>query len=506
MPRLLAVLAAALALAPAATAAPAFPYGVAAGDVRPDGALLWTALVRPGTVWGEVSADRRFRGMPAARMRMDTRRAGGIVALRRVVALRPGARYWYRFRQGRATSPTGAFRTAPALTASPLVRFAISGDADGARDPRTGRPGYNGFEIYGRMAGEGNDFNVNLGDTIYSDSELSGLPPALTVAAKAAKYRENLGFGPLRRLRAATGLYSHWDDHEFINDFTLPEHGAAIFAAGSAAFTAWAPVGWSPRDGLYRRFRWGRNVELFFLDERSFRSAKASAACKGDLAPTAPQSVRNAFASLAPSLAQPVDPACLAAVQDPGRTMLGTRQYDAFTRAISGSRATWKIVINEVPMQQFYALPYDRWEGYAAERERLMTFLQANVRNVLFLTTDTHATFVNEIRLRSLDPVNGPGGTGIWEVITGPVATNSYAREIDETLGNPGAGAAITGLFLKPAPPRGAGMACAVADTYSYAQVAVTRATVTVTPKDAAGRLLREATGAACGPFVFRAR
>jgi hypothetical protein len=96
-------------------------------------------------------------------------------------------------------------------------------------------------------------------------------------------------------------------------------------------------------------------------------------------------------------------------------------------------------------------------------------------------------------------------------VITGPVATNSYAREIDETLGNPGAGAAgagaaITGLFLKPAPPRGAGMACAVADTYSYAQVAVTRATVTVTPKDAAGRLLREATGAACGPFVFRAR
>jgi hypothetical protein len=91
-------------------------------------------------------------------------------------------------------------------------------------------------------------------------------------------------------------------------------------------------------------------------------------------------------------------------------------------------------------------------------------------------------------------------------VITGPVATNSYAREIDETLGNPGAGAAITGLFLKPAPPRGAGMACAVADTYSYAQVAVTRATMTVTPKDAAGRLLREATGAACGPFVFRAR
>jgi hypothetical protein len=49
-------------------------------------------------------------------------------------------------------------------------------------------------------------------------------------------------------------------------------------------------------------------------------------------------------------------------------------------------------------------------------------------------------------------------------------------------------------------------MACAVDDTYSYAQVAVTGTTLTVTPKDASGRLLREPTGDACGPFVFRAR
>ncbi|MGE5690753.1 MAG: alkaline phosphatase D family protein [Pseudomonadota bacterium] len=504
--RLLVLLAVALVLPSAAPAAPSFPLGVAAGDVRPDGAILWTAVARPGTVWAEVSADRRFRGMPAARLRMDTRRVGGIVAIRRVVALQPGRRYWYRFRQRGATSPVGAFRTAPPLGSPATVRFAISGDADGARNPSTGRPGYNRFEVYARMAAAGNDFNVNLGDTIYSDSEISGLPPALTVAAKAAKYRENLGYAALRRLRAATGLYSHWDDHEFVNDFTVPEHGAALRAAGSAAFTAYAPVGWSSRDGLSRRFRWGRTVELFFLDERSFRSAKVAGRCAGDLAPTAPQSVRNAFAGLAPSLAQPVDPACRAAIEDPSRTMLGARQYDAFTRSIAASRATWKIVVNEVPIQQFYALPYDRWEGYAAERERLLAFLQANVRNVLFLTTDTHATFVNEIRLRTLDPVNGPGGTGIWEVVTGPVATKTYARELDETLGAPGAAAAITGLFLKPAPPRGVGMACAVADAYSFAQVAVTPTTLTVTPKDASGRPLREPTGGACGPFVFRAR
>jgi phosphodiesterase/alkaline phosphatase D-like protein len=31
----------------------------------------------------------------------------------------------------------------------------------------------------------------------------------------------------------------------------------------------------SSATGLYRTFRWGRNLELFFLEERSFRSAKA---------------------------------------------------------------------------------------------------------------------------------------------------------------------------------------------------------------------------------------
>ena len=45
--------------------------------------------------------------------------------------------------------------------------------------------------------------------------------------------------------------------------------------------------------------------------------------------------------------------------------MLGARQYAAFTKAIRASTATWKVVVNEVPIQQFYALPYDRWEGYA---------------------------------------------------------------------------------------------------------------------------------------------
>jgi phosphodiesterase/alkaline phosphatase D-like protein len=184
--------------------------------------------------------------------------------------------------------------------------------------------------------------------------------------------------------------------------------------------------------------------------------------------------------------------------------MLGARQFAAFTAAVEASSATWKVIVNEVPIQQYYAIPYDRWEGYAAERERLLRFLQANVKNVVFLTTDTHGNLVNEVRFRTLGAA--PESAGMWEAVTGPVATNTFAKEVDRLLGAPGSGTAVASLFFKPAPPNGLGMRCAAIDTYSYAQVTVTARTLTVALRDAEGSPVREATGAACAPLVIAAR
>jgi alkaline phosphatase D len=501
------VVLAALAVAPAAGAAPGFRYGVAAGEMTSTSALLWTRSNELGRVRLYVWPAPR-KGMPPVQITLTPPNGHDRVVQRRVHGLKPGTRYTYLFStpyRKTELAAGGTFWTAPAPGTAATVRFAISGDADGARNPSTGKPAYNLFQVYGRMAAEQNHFNINLGDTIYSDSEVGGIPPALTIPAKWAKYKQNLGFAHLRNLRRGTGLYSHWDDHEFINDFSLPEHRKAIYRAGAVAFMDYAPVSHSARAGLYRTFRWGKHLELFFLDERSFRSAKVRAVCKNDLAPTAPQSVRNGFAALVPSLAAPVPQACLDALADPSRTMLGARQYVAFTKAIKASTATWKVIVNEVPIQQFFALPYDRWEGYPAERDKLLRFLKANVKNALFLTTDTHANFVNEVRLSTFG-AGGPVGTGIWEVVTGPVATNTQNKEVDETLGQAGMGSAITALFYKPAPPRGVGMACASGNVYSYAEVKVTGTAITVTPKDASGAVVREETGGACGPFTFKAR
>ena len=492
-----------LAVVRADAAAPGFRYGVAAGEITPTSASLWTHAPRAGSV--SASLGRPGRSAPIRVYGRLAARPGDDLNIHVVVhRLAPDTTYTYRFVQGNVESQTGTFATAPAAASKRPIRFAISGDAD-ATLGADGKPGFNRFEVYGRMAAERNDLNINLGDTIYSDSELDGASPARTVAEKWAKYRLGLALPALRKLRASTGLYSHWDDHEFVNDFSRAENGEAIYAAGVRAFTDYAPVAQPSKEtGLYRTFRWGKNLELFFLDERTSRSAKATQACGGDLAPTAPQAVRNAFSAFAPALRNPIAQSCLDAIADPTRTMLGARQFAAFTKAIKASTATWKIVVNEVPIQQFYALPYDRWEGYAAERERLLRFLQANTKNVVFLTTDTHANLVNEVRFRTLGGT--PEGSGIWEAVTGPVATNTFAKEIDRALGQKGAGTAIGALFFKPQPPNGVGMRCAALDTFSYAEVSVTAKRLTVALKDFEGRPVREATGVACSPLVLTAR
>ncbi len=489
----------AFAVLSADAATPGFPYGVAAGEITSSSAILWTRAPSRG----RVCLLYKPRAIPSSCLWQQARTGNDLVVQARIRGLQPGTRYTYFFRQGARESAAGFFTTAPEPSASVAVRFAISGDAD-ATPGANGKPGFNRFQVYARMAAEQNDFNINLGDTIYSDSEVGGAPVARTVPQKWGKYKLGLALPALRAVRASTGLYSHWDDHEFINDFSLAENGEAIYRAGVKAFRDYAPVAQPSALGLYRSVRWGKHVELFFLDERSFRSAKADDVCGGDLAPTAPQAVRDAFASLAPSLKNPVSAECLAAINDPARTMLGARQYAAFTKAIKASKATFKVIVNEVPIQQYYALPYDRWEGYEAERQRLLRFLQANVKNVVFLTTDTHANLVNEVRFQTLGGI--PEGSGIWEAVTGPVATNTFAKEIDGFLGAPGAGTAIGALFFKPPPPQGMGMRCAALDVYSYAEVTVTGSTLTVALRDARGRPVQEGTGVACAPLVVRAR
>jgi alkaline phosphatase D len=510
---------------PAAAQAKGFRYGVTAAEVRSSSALLWTRADKADKVTLQVSADRKFGNKGDRSATAVAGAAHDNVVQVAVKHLKPGRRYYYRFRQGKGSvSTVGRFKTAPGARQAKTIKFAYSGDADAQKAAGASKPFYNNFQVYKRMASEGNDFNINFGDTIYSDTEVGSTlsngvfqpaaPTALTLAQKWEKYKQNLALKDLQTVRGETGMYNHWDDHEFINDFTASENGADIYEKGVAAFRDYMPVTYKPSSGIYRTFKWGRNAQVFFLDERSFRSGKADSACINpdtnapDLAPTAPQRVRNTFGVVVPSLRRPVSQQCLDTIRDPSRTMLGKAQLARFENAIKASKAKFKIVMSETPIQQFYALPYDRWEGYEAERQSVLRFLKANVKNAVFLATDTHANLYNDARLSTFPEEGGTVGSGINEMVTGPVATMTFTKEIDGSIGRQGAGDLITSVFFKGQPPNGVGMKCAATDVFSYTEVKVTSKALTLTPKDLNGKPVKEKGGGnpRCGPFTIAAK
>ena len=192
------------------------------------------------------------------------------------------------------------------------------------------------------MKAERNNFNVMLGDTIYSDSEVPGRlnPIALSVAQKWAKYKVNLGNRSLQALRRSAGFYSQWDDHEFVNDFSPAENsfdndvnvnGRTLYKRGAQAFRDYAPVSWTqaerplpvvplgtqprgvlPRRALLPECQRGRQP-------RVRQPADRPPGRGSDRAADHAQPVR----ARDPSLAEPVSQACLDAIRSPDRTFLG---------------------------------------------------------------------------------------------------------------------------------------------------------------------------------------
>src|SRR4051794_14283876 len=369
---IVAALACAAAAVPSTASARAFSYGVSASEVTNSAALLWARPLKAGKVGLVVSLNKKFTRRRITK-KLFARKSNDLTVQTRVAGLRANSRYYYFFFQGKQRSLIGTFKTAPKATQAKTIRFAVTGDADPVRINGANywnKDGSADMATYKAMAREKNDFNVNLGDTIYSDAETDqGIPRAFTLDQKRQKYRLGLTYPNQLALRQSAAVYNQWDDHEFVDDFTrtsqacdvgsvaTPQYPCdipSLWTAGVKAFRNYMPVTYSASNGTYRSFRWGKNLQIFVLDERSFRSARASErkvnpnaaeptahVCDNgsstDIAPRIPQRIRNLFALVAPSLANPVPPACLSALDDPSRTMLGSHQYAAFTNAIKKS-------------------------------------------------------------------------------------------------------------------------------------------------------------------------
>jgi alkaline phosphatase D len=484
---------------PALGAGASFTSGVASGDVTPSSAILWTRAVTEVSdakikveVWkdGECLTDKK-----AFKADATPHAASDFTVKVDAIGLEPSTAYCYRFRGGaEAFSPVGRFETAPAPEQPASVHFTYNGDMDGTRVG--GVPVFGDFEILDSMRAEAGDFSVLLGDTIYSDSGHRPTGPATTLAEYRAAYRENRSIQALPDYLASTSLYAQLDDHEVHNDFDGQTVDPARYAAGRQAFLEYMPIRESflsdpscAGDPLYRKFSWGSEIDIFVPDERSCRSGDVAVnPCLGDLAPTLPAPLRQA-----PPFNQFLSPnppaGCLEAIFDPTRTVLGPVQKQMLKNDLLNSTATVKYVLNEYPILQYHALPYDRWEGYGAERNELLDFIRSNgISNVVFLTTDHHATIQNQVSVdRFLD--DGPIA---HEFVTGPVATDTLQQEVLDVVGPAGL-QAFQGLLTLN------GVDCRHLDQFSYGDVTYDSSsdTTTVASLDVDGGPIQDQLSAA---------
>lgn len=418
---------------------PALTHGVATGDVRPDGALLWTRTDRPARLYVETSATEQFTNARTFRGGVLTPETGGTGKLR-LTGLEPGQQIHYRVRvedvdTGRFSEPVaGTFRTAPARPGD--VRFHWSADVAGQGygiNPEIG-----GMTGWATMAARNPDFFLHSGDTIYADNPIEETVVLedgriwrnVTTEAKSRvaqtldDYRGNYAYNLLddnyRAFNAQVPSIVQWDDHETVNNWypgetlDLPEYSEtsadALAARAFQAFHEWQPVDPTMAvDGrIYRKISYGPLLDVFVLDMRTYKDPN-------------PLNHRGTTAD---------------------GHILGEAQEKWLIDEVTASTATWKIIANDLPLG-IIVPDGEHQEGVAnggpgapvgreSEIARVLRAIR-EVRNVVWLTGDVHYTAAHHYHperaaFQDFSP--------FWEFVSGPLNAGGFGpNEMDPTFG-----------------------------------------------------------------------
>jgi alkaline phosphatase D len=230
------------------------------------------------------------------------------------------------------------------------------------------------FGVLARAAERDNlDAFLLLGDTVYCDG-------AKTVEQFRAKWHDAFATPEYQALKASTALIATWDDHEFFNDWSEDVISPAQFSAASRAWFEHLPMRRNPRvpDRVWRSLRFGDTAEVFVLDSRSERYR---------------------------SRAQYLSP----------------MQLGWLKQGLSNSTATFKLVMNSVPISTFESIWFrasrgDRWESFPEDREAILRHVdEQQIPGVLWVSGDFHLASAGRVS------TSGPG-QGAIEVLVGPGA------------------------------------------------------------------------------------
>ncbi|GMU25087.1 MAG: hypothetical protein AMXMBFR13_51580 [Phycisphaerae bacterium] len=229
----------------------------------------------------------------------------------RLTGLQPGTEYHYASETAPPDGPpdaalTGRFRTAPPPDRPAQVTFTVvTGqmyrDLD---DPA-------GYHIYEALSKLAPDFHVLTGDTVYYDNEV---PRATTIALARHHWQRMYSLPRLVEFHRQVPAYWMKDDHDvYYNDCWPSMEVKAMlplkFPEGQRIFLEQVPMG----EKTYRTFRWGRDLQIWLVEGRDFRS-------------------RNE------------------APDGPEKTIWGDEQKRWLTRSLAASEAAWRILISPTPI------------------------------------------------------------------------------------------------------------------------------------------------------------
>lgn len=419
-----------------------FQHGVASGDPEQSSTVLWTRLTTTAKSvecgW-EVAQTPQFdnilqRGSLATGPQRDH-------TIKVVVAgLTPGATYYYRFRAGQHTSPTGRTRTLAdgTLESLGLAVASCSNFPFGY---------FNAYEAIARD--ESVEFVLHLGDYLYEygpDGYGGGIgaqlgrqhnPPRemVSLADYRQRHAQYKADPQSRAMHAAHPLIPLWDDHESTNNPWLggaENHQPA--AEGSwqtrrsvslQAWYEWMPVREPASDedpaAYWRHFRFGDLASLVTLETRHTGRVQQIEYDISTLLEMTPAS--------AESFLQDV-------VGAPGREMLSDDMQAfaaaALAESISATRP-WRLIGNQIPIARMAApqlaaadidylesrvssdnlqrakyfqrlgelglpLYLDPWDGYPRAREAFyQSCREAGASDLVVLTGDSHSFWQNAL-------------------------------------------------------------------------------------------------------------
>ncbi len=434
----------------ATSGVPLMEQGIQIGDLAPGRAMVWSRSDRPSRMMIEYAYNDQFTN--AITIRGPYALEGNDFTARQdLVGLPCGkdvyVKVWFEDltnTRNKSEPVIGHFHT---IGKHDDIRFVWGGDTAGQGWGIN--ESFGGMKIYEAMRKVEPLFFIQSGDNVYSDGPIEKTKPAEnnqiwtnlvtpevskvaeTLDEFRGRYKYNLLDENLRRFNAEVPQIWQWDDHEVVNNWSdskdlnsdiryTVKDVPLLIARAAKAFHEYAPLrphNAEESERIYRKISYGKLLDVFVLDMRSYRGPNT---------------------------------ANLQTQESNETVFLGETQLTWLKNELKNSKAVWKVISADMPIglnisDDFDHNPPQRWEaiangnnGPAAGREleiaRLLKFIKhKHIKNLVWLTADVHYAAAHYY-----DPAKAQtkNFTPFWEFVAGPLNAGSFGpNTTDATFG-----------------------------------------------------------------------